>query len=407
MTVSVSSSPASTTARRLRRMQTAAYFAINIAIGLMASLLGPTLAGLAAHTHSTLSQVSILFTALALGGILGSARGGRLYDRLPGHPVMVGAFAVIVTMLVLIPQLPWLWLVALALLTMGAAERTLDVGGNTLLVWLHGRQVSPYMNALHFFFGLGAFLSPLIIGRVIAWSNDITWAYRIIALLILPVGLWLWRLPSPPRQIVSRSTPAGRIPWGLVLLIALFYFLYVGAEVSFGGWIFTYAVAQGAGTPVTAAYLTSFFWGALTVGRLLSIPLATRLAPQTLLAVDLVGCLLSGGALLLWPAVPAVIWAGAAGMGLCMAAIFPTMLSFAERRMAISGQVTGWLFVGGSAGGMFLPWLIGTLFERIGPVVTMIGIGVDLLLAAFVFAGLLIYSPPPAASALQTRLSTK
>lgn len=396
MALSTSSSPAPTTARRLRWSQTAAYFAINIAIGLMASLLGPTLSGLAAHTRSTLSEVSILFTALALGGILGSARGGRLYDRLPGHPVMVGAFAVIVTMLVLIPQLPWLWLVALALLTMGAAERTLDVGGNTLLVWLHGRRVGPYMNALHFFFGLGAFLSPLIIARVVAGSGDITWAYRIIALLILPVGLWLWRLPSPPAQTLSAQTTSAPISSLLVVLIALFFFLYVGAEVSFGGWIYTYAVAQGAGTPTTAAYLTSFFWGALTLGRLLSIPLATRLAPQTLLAVDLVGCLLSGAVLLAWSAVPAVIWVGAAGMGVCMASIFPTMLSFTERRMAISGQVTGWLFVGGSAGGMFLPWLIGNLFEVIGPLVTMIGIGVDLLLAALVFVVLLIYSPPTA-----------
>ncbi len=52
----------------------------------------------------------------------------------------------------------------------------------------------------------------------------------------------------------------------------LFFFLYVGAEVGFGGWIFTYAVALDLGSETAAAYLTSAFWGALTFGRLLTIP---------------------------------------------------------------------------------------------------------------------------------------
>ena len=119
-------------------------------------------------------------------------------------------------------------------------------------------------------------------------------------LLCLPVALWLSRFPSPvpPKNArvlpedsghLSESDPAavpahagaGRAK--IVLLIALLLLFYVGAEVAFGGWIYTYAVALDLSDVTTAAYLTSAFWGALTVGRLLAIPLATRFRPRSIL----------------------------------------------------------------------------------------------------------------------------
>ena len=55
--------------------------------------LGPTLPGLAEQTHTALGAISLLFTAHALGYMLGSFLGGRLYDRIPGHPVMAAMLA--------------------------------------------------------------------------------------------------------------------------------------------------------------------------------------------------------------------------------------------------------------------------------------------------------------------------
>jgi fucose permease len=90
----------------------------------------------------------------------------------------------------------------------------------------------------------------------------------------------------------------------------------------------------------------------------------------------------------------AVVWLGTVGLGLSMASIFPTTLSLAERRMTITGQVTGWFFVGASAGGMALPWLIGQLFESVGPRVTVFAILIDLIVAVGVFVILMLYSRP-------------
>jgi MFS transporter, FHS family, Na+ dependent glucose transporter 1 len=377
-----------------RVSKTAAYYLAFIALGLTSASLGPTLPGLAENTKTHLREISFLFTARSLGYLIGSFFGGRLYDHRAGHPVMGVMLIGMVLALALIPTASLLWTLIGVLLFLGIVEGAVDVGGNTLLVWVHRHQVGPYMNGLHFFFGIGAFLSPLIIAQAVLVSGTIAWAYWILAILVAPVAIWLLRLPSPAAQKVSQDGRVGQVNHRLVALIVLFFFLYVGSEVAFGGWIFTYAVELKIATTTVAAYLTSAFWGALTVGRLLAIPIATRVRPRYMLLGDLVGCLVSVGLILVWPGSLTAVWAGTLGMGLSMASIFPTTLSLAERRMTVTGQVTGWFFVGASAGGMTLPWLIGQLFESAGPQVVMMAILVDLALTLGVLFILVSFSTP-------------
>ena len=394
---SSTSLPKATLLEGTGRVETIGYYAAFVILGLVGASLGPTLPGLAEHTRTHVSEISYLFTARSLGYLIGSFFGGRLYDRVPGHPLMAAVLTVAAVMMALAPVIPLLWLLAAVLLVVGLTEGALDVGGNTLLVWVHRHRVGPYMNGLHFFFGAGAFLSPIIVAQSVLFSGDITWAYWILAALMIPSAIWLVRLPSPtPNGSTQRDQVSGgqRVDGLLVALIGLFFFLYVGAEVGFGGWIYTYAVALDLGGEATAAYLTSGFWGALTLGRLLGIPIAARLRPPTILLGDLVGCLISVGVILWWSDSLTATWLGVVGSGLFMASIFPTTLSLAERRMTITGRVNGWFFVGASMGGMVLPWLIGQLFESIGPQVTMLAILIDLTVAIGVYTVMILHAAP-------------
>jgi FHS family Na+ dependent glucose MFS transporter 1 len=381
---------------------TLGYFGAFVALGMATAILGPTLPALAEQTKRQLSQLGLLFTALSLGYLIGSFQAGRLYDRVPGHPLMAACLIIMAVALATVPLLPSVWYLALCVLILGMAAGTLDVGGNTLLTWLHGRNVGPSMNGLHFAFGLGALLSPIILAQVAQMSSGIAWAYWTLALLLLPVVAWLMRLPSPSTRGESVAEPeaagspdqqsAGTGRNILIALIALLLLLCAGAEAAYGGWVFSYAVVQGLSNEVTAAYLTATFWGALTLGRLLGIPIATRVRPRWILLGDLLGCLASVGILLLWPSSPAALWLGTAGLGLCMASVFPTAITLGERRVGITGQTTSWFLVGASLGAMTLPWLIGRLFEPVGPGSTMVVIAVALILAMCVYGGLSVYS---------------
>ena len=194
-------------------------------------------------------------------------------------------------------------------------------------------------------------------------------------------------MPSPAARSESDLGRAGKVNYLLVFLVALLLFLYVGAEASYGGWVFTYAVDKfPTQAAASAALLTAAFWGALTVGRLISIPLAIRLKPGTVLVGDLLGCLFSILLIAIWPNSVQAIWLGTIGLGLFMASFFPTVVTLAGQRMQITGQISGWFFVGAGAGGMFLPWLIGQLFEVFGAGITISLILVDVLVALGVLA---------------------
>ncbi len=263
-----------------RSAATYGYFGSAIIFGLITAALGPTLPGLADNVRTDLSQISLIFTAQASGYLLGSLFGGRLFDRLPGNRLIAVLLSCMVVLIFLIPVASLYWFLIVVFLALGIMLGSLEVGNNTLLVWLHGKKVGPYMNALHFFFGLGAFISPLIVARTAMVSGDIRSVYWLLALFAIPVVVWLGRLPGPrmPSSVVAGIK--AKVNYGLVTMISALLFLYVAAEVSYGGWIYTYTVGQfGLGWASTAAILTSAFWGALTLGRLVSIPIAVHIKP--------------------------------------------------------------------------------------------------------------------------------
>ncbi len=375
---------------------TVAYYAAFVALGLTGVSLGPTLPFLAQHTHSQLSQISFLFSARSLGYLLGSIGGGRLYDRRWGHRLMAGVLLVMAATAALAPVVERLWLLAAVLLVLGVGEGALDVGGNTLLVWVHRDRVGPFMNGLHFFFGLGGLIMPVLVAQAIRRTGDVYWAYWAAAVLLVPAALRLLSLASPRAPAPARDGAARRVDPVLVAMLAAFFFLHVGAEASYGGWICTYAVRLGLSDQANGAYLTSGFWGALTAGRLLAIPIAARTSPQRMLLADLLGAFAGTAIILLCPGSLVALWLGTCLAGLSIASLFPTSISLAERRLPITGQVTGWFLVGAAAAGMTVPWLIGQLFEPVGPRVTMVVVLVDLLVALAVYAALSLYAPRPA-----------
>ncbi len=383
-----------------------AYFFAFMALGMASAALGPTLPGLAEQTSTQLSSISFLFATRSLGFLTGAILAGRIYDRLPGHAILTGMLLMMGVALALVPFTSQLWLLTLLMLLAGVVESGIDVGGNTLLVWCFGEKVGPYMNSLHFFFGLGAFLSPIIIAQtMLATEGGIRLAYWVLAMMVLPAVLLFNRFPSPPIRARDTAVHGQHANRTLIVLVAAFMFLYVGAEVSYGGWIYTYAITLGLSTETAAAYLTSFFWGALTLGRLISIPLTAQLHPKTMLGGALAGCVLSMIVLLVWRISPAALWAGTIGLGLSMSVIFPTTLAWAEHTLSLSGQMTSYFFVGASLGAMTIPWLIGQLFESVGAVVTMLIIFITLLVAVLVFS-LLIWQARLHQEAKAARLIT-
>jgi len=354
---------------------------------MVAALLGPSLPDLAEQTSVRLKQVSLLFSSSYLGYMLGALVGGHLYDRRFGHPLMAFALLLMSVTVALAPLTSQLVLLALVILFVGISQGIMEVGGNTLIVWLHREKVGPFMIALHLFWGIGNIISPILIAQSRLITGSFALAFWVISGLLLPVAFFLTRYPGPtsPSQ---EEDPQSRKPvqWRLVILFMLFFLTFTGVEGAYGGWIYSYSINTGIATEVFAAYLTSAYWGALTFSRLISIPLSLRFRPLTLLIVDLIGCLVGLTIAVMGEGSPTMIWLATIILGASIGTMFPLGITYASEIITVTGQFTSLIIVGVSLGGMLIPWVIGQFFETTGPQTTMwILLGISIL-STLIFA---------------------
>lgn len=348
-----------------------------IALGLTSTAIGPMLPYLADNTGVSFAQISFLFSAGSLGYLIGSAGGGRLFDRVNGHRLLLLAMLLTIVMVTLIPMTSIFSILLIVLFFLGLGQGTIDVGGNVNLLWVFQKRAGPYMNALHFFFGVGALLSPIILHNVMRLTGGrLDWPFWSLAILSIPglAGIvWLSSPTNPEKAQIENNTQ--KVNQLLVAAMMILFFLYVGLEGGFGGWIFTYATEAGIATETGASYMTSVFWGALTLGRLISVPLARKISPAGLLTGNYVLAFIFLSLVLFFPVQPAVVWVVSAGLGLALSSVFPTLLVLSESKMNISGKITGLFFIGVSLGGTIVPMVLGQVYEYLG--------GFQLLLTLF------------------------
>ncbi len=379
--------------RTSSRARSIRYFGVFFVLGAVIASLGPTLPYLGDQVDASLSQIGALISIRSSGYLVGALIIGRFYDRIAGHHLLTAMLLLTGILMAFVPLNSSLLLLFVLLFLIGTSLGGMDVGSNTLMAWTHGAGSSPYLNAMYFFAGFGSFITPLIIAWLSQYGLSLHWVYWIIAILTLPVVAGLLMLPSPhPKENEKAETRNKNTDLFMVTFFAVLFFLLVGIEVSYGGWIFTYTLESNLGGETLASLITATFWLAITLGRLVAIPVTARLRPVLVVGIDLTGALLSLGIILLGLGSLWAVRIGTFGLGLSIASLFPTTFSLAERSMAITGRLTGWLWAFGSAGGIVVPWLVGRSIDTVSPAAMMVMLWSGVGLAWLVFAGLLFYT---------------
>lgn len=366
----------------LKRLLTYAISYFSVGVGI--SWLGPLLPFLGENVSVSFGQMGFAFTAQNLGYLIGSLGGGVMYDRVKSHRLMTLAIILMVLMGFLIPLMTWFYALLIALFFFGLGLGTLDVGENLSLLWIFKNRVGPYMNGLHFIVGIIAFFTPIVISSVMMWTGgSLSWAVWALVLLFCPglIGLLTLESPKNPENDDNESgvRPKNASLIGMIMLLIIFA---VGVQIGFGGWIFTYVSELGIADIATASLITSAFWGCVTLGRLLAIPVSKKVKPGVMILFNFACLVLVLVLILIWPINPAMMWLGSAGMGFAISLLFPTILTFAKTRMNLTGRVTGLFFLGSSLGMMLLPLVLGQVFDRFG------GYAMMLVLLATALSGL-------------------
>ncbi len=347
---------------------------IFLALGIVTSAIGPVLPQLAENAGVNLAGIGALFTALFLGALVSQLVSGSLGDRIGQKWVLMGGAVLIAAGtfgIVLSRSLPLT--LGLAFLA-GLGHGAVDLGGNVLIASVFEKRSVSALNLLNVFFGVGAFLGPAGVSLSIdLWHNGlpVLWVCSALFVAVAPlliglrVDLGASAAPAGSQAAAPASRPVYRslLLWALGLLILV----YVGTETGMGGWTTTY-MQRTTGMPIeSAALVTSGFWLALTVGRMITVVLGLRLAPQRVLSITLAGAGLGGLLLALFTGSQTPTIAAVLLIGLSFGAVYPTVMAITTARFAYGqGKAVSVVAAMGSVGGMLLPWLQGVLLEQVG-----------------------------------------
>ncbi|KAM4771750.1 sodium-dependent glucose transporter 1 [Rhinophrynus dorsalis] len=368
-----------------------------LGLGMAIAVLGPTFPDLAANVNSSVANISFIFVGRSMGYLCGSVLGGVLFERMNQHLLLGVSMLMTAVCLYAVPWCKKAVLLTVVMSIVGMSMGFLDTGGNVIILNTWEDQAGPHIQALHFSFALGAFVAPILAKLALEvlpldkiHFKDSTQAlndtllspeqsdlpfgirksmlsYIVIGTYILLVSLFLLILytKSRPNQSTAKGSDetirTAKYHNALIFLLFLFFFSYVGAEVAYGSYIFTYATSYTDMDPNKAAGLNSLFWGVFAAVRGLAICFATCLYPGTMLLLSVIGCTVSSLFLVLFSENHIILWAGSALYGASMATTFPSGFSWVQQYTAIGGTSASLFVVGAALGEMAIPASVGYL----------------------------------------------
>ncbi|MFC4638609.1 MFS transporter [Deinococcus hohokamensis] len=320
-------------------------------LGLIQAMYGATLPMFQARFGVETGVVGVIASAHFLGSALAPPLTGAALARLSVRRVVVACLVVLalgVSGVALAPA----WGVAVGAAFVGG----LGLGGvsaclNAVYAALGQRPV----NLVNAVFGVGSMVSPLLVAAL--GARGLAWPFLTVALCaaLTLLAARLWGVPGLPSRPPAASDAAA--VRGLPLLFAALIGVYVSLEAGYGAWTVRYLAGLGR---ADAALVLSGFWGALTLGRVLTGTWGARVPPERLVlggAALVTGCSLAA----LLPALAPVACVLA---GLALGPAFGSLLAWATRLMP--ARQIPFLLMAGSAGGVVSPFVLGQAVTAFG-----------------------------------------
>ncbi|KAF8609125.1 MFS general substrate transporter [Ceratobasidium sp. AG-I] len=380
---------------------------------------GPLLPTIQGYYGVNFTIVSMLFVSNTVGFISAAVLNVFMTDRFGfGKVILLGGLLQVLAYSILAPALPFpVMCVAYAINGFGIALQDAQANG---LVAALPNNASAKMGLLHAVYGAGAFVAPLVATQ---FAQMPRWSFHYLTSLGLSLSnaivlLVIFKL-RPQDEILGithEHTEANAIDQAneqqnkykqifgsrAVQLMAFFIWVYVGAEVTIGGWIVTFVIEERGGGP-SAGYISSGFFGGLMLGRVallwvnekigerrvvylytvlaIALELTIWLVPNLIgnaVAVSLVGMLIGEHTLL---------------RRLCKP-IYPIAMNITGTivpKRILTGSI-GWIASFGQAGSAVFPFITGAVAQKHGvKVLQPILVG---MLAAMVVLWTLIPSSP-------------
>lgn len=270
--------------------------------------------------------------------------------------------------------------VMLPCILLGIGAMAMNTAGNVMAtkVLFDGKDPAAASNLANVFFGLGLFLTPLIVSFLFRKTKYEVAVSTLGVIIILPVIIALLAKGYPASNAKLDVAAAVKLLAEPGVLVAAFVlFCYIALESSFCNWLPSFgkevALKENANVDASIAdasgqRLLSFFAIAMMVGRL-----ATGLLPAQI-GFDLTtngGWVIAGAAVIAGVAIFLMMTCASGAMakilailaGLSFAPVFPTTVgvTFSKFSPDVHGSIFGIIFAVGLAGAVIIPKMMGNV----------------------------------------------
>jgi len=346
-----------------------------IGLGLPDSLLGSAWPVMYVQLGTNFSYAGIVTMIIAGGTIVSSLMSDRITRRLgAGLTTAIGVSVAAVAMFGF-SNASAFWMLCMFAVPYGLAAGTIDAALNNYVA-LHFS--SRHMSWLHSFWGVGAIISPYIMGYSL--THGLGWETGYFSVSMMQVGiavvlfasLPLWRklkggIPSAEERGKAMTLPQIFRIKGVKLVLPAF-FAYCAAEASTMLWAVSYLVLQrGIPEETAAGYGALFFWG-MTAGRFLGGFVADKAGDRNMIRGS-VAIMISGIAMIMLPV--QADWVSLIGLvvlGLGCATVYPSIIHSTPSNFGAenSRAIIGVQMAGAYTGSTFMPPLLGLIAGFIG-----------------------------------------
>lgn len=343
-----------------------------ISLGLPDAMLGAAWPSMSITLGKSLADLGLVSMLSTLGAVISSFFSSKLIDRFGTGKVMAGSVLLTALGLLLYSLSRSYFLVCLLAFPLGMGGGAVDSGLNGFVA---RNYKASHMSWLHFMWGVGATLGPIIIGLGIRQTGSWPRGYLTAAilqgvlLLILLFSLPLWK-KAEKQELADFGTPH---KLSLSSLLAtpglkttmLAFFCMVGFEYTGSVWAASFLEEQKGFDAATSALLSSIYFFGTTLGRGVSGFIAMKVDSRKMIRYGLI-LAFCGALLLALPLVPReVALLGYLCLGLGNAPLFPSMTFLVPQRFgtALSQSVIGLQTAAAYFGSTLMPPLTG-LFVR-------------------------------------------
>lgn len=260
---------------------------------------GPILPAIRRFYNVGFAEVSTLFIVTCLGAALGSFSIFYLLDKIGfGKVLALGAVLQAVAYVVQAAAPPFPLFITVSFINgMGMALQESTGNGYTASLKRNGARK---MGLLHAVYGMGAFSAPFaatqfanMSGRKWAFFYIVSAGIAVSCTVVLSLIFRFKRQEELLKDtntehhaeelsadgIENRNLISHVLSLPLVHTLAFYILIYVGTEVTLGGWVVTFIIDERGGGP-SSGYISSGFFGGLMLGRVLLLPINSWLGER-------------------------------------------------------------------------------------------------------------------------------